>query len=144
MSCYGRRESSSSSYQSRSLTHRCLTVMAAWTQVDKQNGSESPESAIFPDRMCDPEGKHTHALTHTFSQANTCTLSLSYAHIDTHRPSKVMVCVLQQRGSVLSCLAAITILLLYMERAGEYFSAPLVCCRHPLAPHTAGDDRGRH
>lgn len=31
-----------------------------------------------------------------------------------------------------------------MERAGEYCSTPLVCCRRPPAPHIGGDDRSRH
>ena len=77
---------------------------------------------------------HTHTHTH---RADSCT------DTHTHGPSKVMVCVQWQAGRVLSCLPAITILLLQMERAGEYCSTPLVCCRCPLVPHTGGDDRSR-
>lgn len=66
---------------------------------------ESSESAIFLNRMCNPEGTGTH--THTQS---TLALILSCAH--SHGPSKVMVCVQWQAGRVLPCLAAITISLL--------------------------------
>lgn len=94
MSCYGRRGSSpsSSSYWRWLPAHRCLTVMAAWTQDDKQNGRESWISH-FPQQDVWPRGhKHTHRAHMRFN---------SHAHTHTQAIKSNGVCPVAGRESPL-------------------------------------------